>query len=327
MDSNPVRIQVDAEHSQERLDLYLAKRFPELSRARLQKAIADGAVLLNGMTTAKRTLVATGDAIIVDKEKLADKSPAHCVAQDIPLSILYEDDYCIAVDKPAGMVVHPGNGNREGTLVHALLFYTASLSRGSAPQRPGIVHRLDKDTSGVILVAKSDEAHRAFAAMFAQRTIRKHYVGMCCGARPAAHETIDASLGRSRRDPLRRAVREDGKQAITEYRLLGYQSGISVVRFSPRTGRTHQIRVHASVAGFPIVCDPLYGGGGDAVARLPVLERPFAYSVCKCFTRHALHAQSIEFIHPFSQEEMTIVAPLPEDFEKALALFEKKFEF
>jgi 23S rRNA pseudouridine1911/1915/1917 synthase len=309
-----------------RLDVFLSARYPEFSRSKIQKVIDSGAVLVNGETVAKKRVVSPGDIVEFDPQAMRDKGPGHLVAEDIALSILYEDEYVIAVNKPAGMVVHPGHGNREGTLVHGLLFHVKALSQGSEPDRPGIVHRLDKDTSGVILVAKSDESHRRFAAMFAERTIRKQYVGICCGTRPAEHETIDASLGRSKRDPVRRAVREDGKQAVTEYRLLGYQSGISVVRFSPHTGRTHQIRVHASLAGFPIVCDPLYGGANDAVQRLPVLERPFAYAIYKCFVRHALHARSVEFVHPFSQKGMTIAAPLPGDFEKALALFEGKIE-
>jgi len=317
---------VDEKGAGMRLDVFLAARFPEFSRSRIQKVIDSGAVLVNGETVAKKNAVSLGDTVQFDPQSMRDKNPGHLIAENIPLAILYEDDHIIAVNKPAGMVVHPGHGNREGTLVHGLLFHVKALSQGSEPDRPGIVHRLDKDTSGVILVAKNDESHRRFASMFAERTIQKQYVGICCGTRPAEHETIDASLGRSKRDPVRRAVREDGKQAITEYRLLGFQSGISVVRFSPHTGRTHQIRVHASLAGFPIVCDPLYGGGHDAVQRLPVLERPFAYAIYKCFTRHALHAQSVEFIHPFSHKEMTISAPLPDDFEKALALFEGKIE-
>jgi 23S rRNA pseudouridine1911/1915/1917 synthase len=322
MDSEPVRIQVDAEHSRERLDLYLSGMFPELSRARLQKAIADGAVLLNGMMTVKKTRIAAGDSISIDKEKLVGNGPGGtCVAQDIPLTVLYEDEYCLAVDKPAGMVVHPGSGNRDGTLVHALLFHANSLSHGSAPQRPGIVHRLDKDTSGVILVAKNDDMHRRLAGLFSDRKVTKQYVGICCGRRPAEQGLIGARLGRSRRDPVKRSVRQDGKEAKTAFRLVSYQCGISVVQFSPHTGRTHQIRVHASVSGFPVVCDSLYGGGRDALARLPVLDRPFANRIYKCFNRQALHAHSITFSHPKTLVETTIRAPLPQDFVQAFSLF------
>ena len=196
MDSEPVTIQVDAEHANERLDLFLSRRFPDLSRARLQRAIGEGSVLLNGKISAKKTRVAAGDRIVFNKEKCrATSDPFYCVPQEISLSVLYEDDSLIAVDKPAGMVVHPGNGNREGTLVHALLFHTASLSHGSEPQRPGIVHRLDKDTSGVIIAAKTDDAHRALAGLFSSRAIQKQYIGICCGRRPPEHGVIGARLG------------------------------------------------------------------------------------------------------------------------------------
>ena len=321
MAPSPVRIEVDTGSLPERMDLFLAHRFPEISRSKLQKAIGEGAVLLNGEIPAKKTVVSGGDVVLFDKQQLRDIPSEHLVPQDIPLSILYEDEYCIAVNKPAGMVVHPGNGNREGTLVHALLYHAKSLSQGSEPDRPGIVHRLDKGTSGVILVAKTDEAHRKLAALFLCRDIHKRYIGMCCGRRPLQHDVIGARLGRSRRDPVKRSVREDGKEAETEYRLVAYNCGISIVCFSPHTGRTHQIRVHASASGFPVVCDLLYGGGREALMRLAVLDRPFAASVYKCFNRHALHARSIEFVHPFSKRKMSVAAPLPQDFTQAMALF------
>ncbi len=321
MESDPVRIKVDARHQNERLDRFLSQQFPQISRAKLQKAISVGAVLLNGKPAVKKTPVAAGDDILIDKEKLIDFGPRQCTPQDIPISILYEDDYLIAVDKPAGMVVHPGNGHREGTLVNALLFHTVSLSHGPLPERPGIVHRLDKDTSGVILAAKNDDVHQKLAGLFSDRKIQKQYIGICCGQRPHEHAVIGARLGRSRHDPIKRSVREDGRESETEYRLIAYRCGVSVVRFLPHTGRTHQIRVHASVRGFPIVCDPLYNGGKEAVMRLSVLDRPFANSIYKCFNRHALHAHSITFNHPQTNRQMTICAPLPQDFLHAFSLF------
>jgi 23S rRNA pseudouridine1911/1915/1917 synthase len=327
MKPEPIRILVGEEHSAERLDLFLAGRFPEFSRSKLQKAIIAGAVLLNGEVTAKKSLVSLGDIVLVDTQRFIDRPFDGLVPQDIPLSILYEDEYCIAIDKPAGMVVHPGNGNRECTLVHALLYYAGeSLSHGSDPDRPGIVHRLDKNTSGVILVAKNDEAHRRFAALFSRREIHKQYIGICCGAIPKEHGVIGAKLGRSRTDPIKRSVREDGKEAVTEYRLIGHQCGISVVNFSPKTGRTHQIRVHASLGGFPVVRDDLYGGGKDALERLPVLDRTFAQSVYKCFIRHALHAFRLEFVHPFTEKRIALTAPLPQDFTQAMSLFNEKID-
>jgi 23S rRNA pseudouridine1911/1915/1917 synthase len=322
MNTAPVSIRVETEGVKERLDIFLARFFPDISRAKIQKSITFGAVQVNGAVATKKTPVVRGDFILFDMHMVFDKHPQHCVAENIPLSILYEDEFCIAVNKPAGMVVHPGNANKDGTLVHALLYYAAgSLSKGSAPDRPGIVHRLDKGTSGVILVAKNEGMHQSLSRLFAERQIHKQYIGICCGRRPPDHDVIGERLGRSRRDPVKRSVREDGKEAITEYRLVAHHCGISVVRFFPHTGRTHQIRVHASSSGFPVVCDPLYGGGSNAIDCMPVLDRPFAHAVFKCFSRHALHAWSIAFEHPVTKKQMTICAPLPDDFLQAMSLF------
>jgi 23S rRNA pseudouridine1911/1915/1917 synthase len=307
-----------------RLDVFTARHMPSLSRAKIQSYIEDGLILLNGRPAIKKTLLAEGDRVTIDKSRLSSSTGSRLVAQNIPLDILYEDEFLLAVNKPAGMVVHPGNGNREQTLVNALLYHVKSLSGGSEPDRPGIVHRLDKNTSGVVLVAKTDETHRLLARLFSTRKIKKEYAGFCVGRRPEAHGSMGAPLGRSRRDPVKRAVRLDGKEALTEYWLVAHHAGVSLMKFAPHTGRTHQIRVHCSAAGFPVLADSLYGGGKEALDRLPVLERPFAAGVFTCFERHALHARSITFMHPRSRKEQTISAPLPEDFKKALELFQKQ---
>jgi 23S rRNA pseudouridine1911/1915/1917 synthase len=239
----------------------------------------------------------------------------------MPLDVLYEDDEIIAVNKPAGLVVHPGSGNRTGTLVNALLYHTAELAGGFSRDRPGIVHRLDKDTSGVLLAARTDQAHAELARQFAEREVAKVYYGFCVGLQPPASGLIEAAIGRSRRDPSRFSVRGGGKASATEYECIAWHSGIAFVRFQPRTGRTHQIRVHASHAGFPVLADNVYGGGRDAVMKLEPLERPFAHSVLKCFTRHALHAFSISVHHPRTGKQLAFTAPFPQDFVQAAALF------
>jgi 23S rRNA pseudouridine1911/1915/1917 synthase len=314
-------IHVDKANANKRLDMVLVDNFPSLSRAKIQKSIAEGTVLLNGMLKDKNTQVKDGDRILLKNSTFCNTLPSELVPEDISLSIIYEDESIIAVNKPAGMVVHPGNGNLHGTLVHALLHHSQLLSAGSEPDRPGIVHRLDKDTSGLILIAKNDTVHSTLATAFANRTIKKEYIGICVGTRPKEHADIHAALGRSTRDPIKRTIREDGKPAHTEYWLLAYQCGISVLRFSPHTGRTHQIRVHANANNFPVLCDTLYNGRKEAVDRLEVLDRPFAYSVYKCFARHALHAHKVTFSHPVTNKEMVLTAPLPDDFKKALGLF------
>jgi 23S rRNA pseudouridine1911/1915/1917 synthase len=205
--------------------------------------------------------------------------------------------------------------------VNGLVHRIQSLSEGSASDRPGIVHRLDKETSGVLVVAKNNLAHTAMAYLFENRKIEKTYVGFCIGAPSELHGSINFPLARSHQDPLKRATSPHGKVARTEYKIIQTKSGISAVSFKPYTGRTHQIRVHASAKGFPIVADKLYGGGKEHLLRIDPLDRPFAYSILKCFERHALHAFSISFEHPFTHTRLAVTAPLPGDFEAAMFRF------
>ena len=306
----------------ERLDVFLSGRLPEFSRSQLQRLIENGFVLLNGEKAKKNARLCGEDLVAVEEGELPRSEHPLPAPQDIPLEILYEDDYLLAVNKPAGMVVHPGNGNRDGTMVNALMYRAGTLSGGSEKDRPGIVHRLDKDTSGLLLVAKTDAMHSSLSRMFADRTIEKTYIGICAGGRPAQHDIIDMPLGRNRREPIKRSVQSDGKQAITEYWLLAHTSGISILKLRLHTGRMHQIRVHCLSRGFPVLCDPVYGGGRERLEKLPVLDRPFAFKVYKSFTRHALHARSVSFEHPAMKKNMTISAPFPQDFQEAFRVMD-----
>lgn len=312
---------VDPDSSGLRLDVFVSRNFPAVSRTKIQRCIEGGAILLNGVVAKKRIALKTGDVVEVDEDAVESANAMHVSAQDIDLDILYEDEHFVAVNKPAGMVVHPGSGNRDGTLVNALLFHLESLSAGSAEDRPGIVHRLDKDTSGVIIAAKNDEAHNALAGLFAERTIKKEYVGFCIGRHPKEEDTIDAPIGRKKNDPMRYCVRKNGKEAITDYKLLSNRSGISLLSFHPHTGRTHQIRIHCSHSGFPVVEDNLYGGDRKKILNLQPLDRTFAYKIFGYFSRHALHARRVSFIHPFNRKPMTFKAPFPEDFQQAITAF------
>jgi len=316
-DLSPFGFTVTLESIGRRLDSVLSARMPEIARSKIQKLIHDKCILLNGVPVKKNERLRAGDVIAIDAKGSHDLGHERARAQDIDLDIVYEDEYLLAVNKPAGMVVHPGNGNPDNTLVNALLFHVPSLSKGFEIERPGIVHRLDKDTSGILLVAKTDVAHAALAKMFFERTMEKNYTGLCVGLRPKEHATIDGPLGRNKRDPIKRAVHTEGKNANTEYWLLHYYSGISLVHFRPHTGRTHQIRVHCASVGFPILCDTLYGGGKDHINTLAVLERVFAHKLYKCFNRQALHAHRICFTHPFTKKSMAIKAPFPDDFKAA----------
>ncbi|MFP4012543.1 MAG: RluA family pseudouridine synthase [Chitinispirillaceae bacterium] len=317
--NEPTEYVVGKEFEKIRLDQYLSDRMEEKSRSFIQKVISSGGVLVNSRPATKKTKLNAGDRVVVDETMLpcSDTLPE---PQDIPLEILFEDEYIAAINKPAGLVVHPGNGNADGTVVNALLHKFATVSSGFSHDRPGIVHRLDKDTSGVLLVAKTNSAHNELAQLFFNRKIHKVYTGICVGSRPADHEIIDLPLARSRKDPLRRAVNREGKDARTEYELLAHRCGISLISFILHTGRTHQIRVHCSSRGFPILQDALYGGSKERVLRLPPLERPFAYSVFKSISRQALHARTLEFTHPFTEEEVRVSAPYPFDFLQGMEL-------
>jgi 23S rRNA pseudouridine1911/1915/1917 synthase len=312
---------VDDNNGGRRLDVFLSDTLAGVSRSRVQKLIADGRVSLNNNKILKKNVtVEYGDIIAIDDELISAPSVLAPEAQDIPLDVLYEDEYFAVINKPAGLVVHPGNGNHDGTVVNALLHrFSGGVSSGSEANRPGIVHRLDKETSGALAIAKTDAAHAALAELFSSRAVKKIYTGFCVGIRPLEHGTVDLPLAGSRRDPVKRAVdSRRGKPAVTEYRLKSYQNSISLMEFVLHTGRTHQIRVHCSYKGFPIVRDELYGGGQDKVQKIAPMERPFAYSIFKCFDRQALHARVLGFIHPFTRKEFEIAAPYPEDFEAAL---------
>jgi 23S rRNA pseudouridine1911/1915/1917 synthase len=320
MTDEHIVLHVDAEHTGNRLDAFIAGRCTAISRSKIQKLIENGFVLLNGSTADKKKHCAAGDVVDFSPNGMITHDGERPLPQNIPLDCIYEDESLLAVNKPAGLVVHPGNGNPDSTLVNALVYHIASLSQGSVSNRPGIVHRLDKDTSGILLIAKNDTVHAQLSTMFANREIEKYYIGICSGMRPHEHDSINLPLARSRREPVKRSVQNDGKQACTEYWQMGYERSISVLRLKLHTGRTHQIRVHCSYKGFPIIGDDLYGGGTEHLQKLPVLDRPFAYSIYKCFSRHALHAHTVRFIHPVTGQSMELHAPLPQDFNNALSI-------
>lgn len=316
-----------------RMDQWLATQTgPELSRSRVQALIRDGQVTLNGnvITEPKKKLV-EGDRLVL---QMPEPEPAEPEGEDIPLSVLYEDDELIVIEKPAGLVVHPGAGNWTGTLVNALIHHCgASLSGIGGVRRPGIVHRLDKDTSGVLVVAKTDRAHRALSNAFADhgRTgdLERAYVALVWGTPPRMHGTIDAALGRSTSDRTKQAVvredRDDARHAITHFSVLerfgekpDATAMASLVECRLETGRTHQIRVHMAHIGHPLVGDRDYGRAFFTKAN--VLDEPLGEMV-RTFTRQALHARLLAFRHPVTDELMEFEAPLPADFAELIQGF------
>ena len=295
-----------------RLDRALGELFPDHSRSFLARLIDLGHVRVDTRPAAKASLrVELGQKIEVD---LPDPEPTGIVEQDIPLTILHEDDDLVVIDKPPGLVVHPAAGHADRTLVNALLFHVRDLSGIGGELRPGIVHRLDKDTSGVMLIAKHDEAHRKLTAEWNSERVRKEYLALVYGTPSNDRGTIDAPIGRDPRERKRMAVVADGRRAVTDYEVTERLRSTSLIRCRLKTGRTHQIRVHLKHLGHPIVGDPVYSGPqwrGIPDKRLQ--------KVLSEFPRQALDAERLTVPHPRTGQLVTFVAPLARDFATLIA--------
>ena len=300
-------LQLPAEAAGARFDQALAAALPQYSRARLQRWISSGSVLLEGRAVRPRERLAGGERVRVQAEFPAD---ATVEAEAISLQVVYEDAALLVIDKPAGLVVHPGAGNPRHTLQNALLAHDRALA--TVP-RAGLIHRLDKDTSGLLVVARTPEIHVQLVRMLQERRIARGYLALCLG-RPTAGGTIEEPIGRHRSQRTRMAVRRDGREAVTHYRIEERFRGHTLLRVQLETGRTHQIRVHLAHAGFPLVGDPLYGGRRRQVAGAgAALQRALA-----AFRRQALHAQRLALDHPVTKRHHTFEAPLPQDFRVLL---------
>jgi 23S rRNA pseudouridine1911/1915/1917 synthase len=291
-----------------RLDQALAAALPQYSRSRLQQWLADGAVTVDGAKPRASLRVAGGEAVVVRAEFVADES---LEAQALPLDIVHEDDALIVINKPAGLVVHPGAGNRSHTLQNALLAHDPGLAR---VPRAGLVHRLDKDTSGLLVVARTPESHRHLVRALAEREFERRYAALVLGC-PTAGSTIDEPIGRHRSLRTRMAVRADGRPAVTHYRIAERFRGHTLLAVQLETGRTHQIRVHLGHIGYPVVGDPVYAGRRQLVAG----ASPALQAALKLFRRQALHAQRLGLAHPVTGDWLAWEAPIPPDFEALLA--------
>ncbi|WP_202840031.1 23S rRNA pseudouridine(1911/1915/1917) synthase RluD [Luteimonas saliphila] len=291
-----------------RFDAVLAELFPEFSRSRLAEWIRAGDAQLDGRQVRPRDPVRGGEQVRL-RVRLAVETQA--VAQDIPLRILHEDADVFVIDKPAGLVVHPGAGNADGTLVNALLHRDPVL--GSLP-RAGVVHRLDKDTSGVMVVARTLQAQTALVAQLSARGVHRQYLAVVAGALVAGG-TVDAGIDRHPRDRIRMAVREDGRDAVTHYRLRERFRAHTALECRLETGRTHQIRVHMAHLKHPIIGDPLYGGP----LKLPKGASDALVAALRGFRRQALHAETLEFAHPTTGAPVRCSAPVPDDMLALMA--------
>jgi len=295
---------VPPEMAGRRLDQALAALFPDYSRSRLQQWLRDGRALLDGAVSSPDARVAGGETVSIDAELEAS---ADVAAQPIALDVVYEDPTLLVINKPAGMVVHPAAGNRDGTLQNALLHRDASLA---ALPRYGIVHRLDKDTSGLLVVARTLAAHHALVRQLQARSVHREYLAVV-NTVPPAGGTIDAPIGRHPRDRLRMAVVTNGKPAVTHYRVLERYRAHALIAVRLETGRTHQIRVHMASQRMPLVGDPLYGGR----LRLPVGSGKELTDALCSFGRQALHARKLGLTHPESGETVAWEAPVPSDLQ------------
>ena len=287
-----------------RLDVFLTDE-TELTRSHIKKLIESGKVTVGGIPADKAgRIVKTGDEVAFEDEI----ESAEIEAQDIPIEVIYEDDDIAVINKQRGLVVHPGAGNRSGTLVNALKFrYGDKLSGAYGAVRAGIVHRLDKDTTGLIVIAKTDEAHARLSEQFAARTVKKFYRAVLDGNLKADGGTVDAPIGRDRKNRLKMAGTPDGRHAVTRYEVLERFKRNCYVEFELLTGRTHQIRVHAAHLGHPVSCDPLYGGSDRLGAG-----------------GQLLHSRHVEFDHPTTGERLAFTADEPSDFLNALRFLREK---
>ncbi|HHW4678167.1 MAG TPA: 23S rRNA pseudouridine(1911/1915/1917) synthase RluD [Xylella sp.] len=292
-----------------RFDAVLAELFPEFSRSRLAEWIKSGDVLLDGVRVRPRDPVCGGE--VVRLQAVLD-TRTDAIPQDIPLNVLYEDEHLFVLDKPAGLVVHPGAGNPEGTLVNALLYRDQALE---ALPRAGIVHRLDKDTSGVMVVARTLLAHTSLVEQLSARQVHRQYLAVVAGALVSGG-TANAAIERHPRDRLRMAVSETGKEAVTHYRLRERFRAHTALECRLDTGRTHQIRVHMAHLRHPIVGDRLYGGS----LKLPKGSTEALVVMLREFRRQALHAEVLEFLHPVGGAPVRVTAPIPEDLYQLLAV-------
>lgn len=293
-----------------RFDQVLAEMFPDYSRSRLAAWIKAGAVTLDGAPAVPRYLLKGGEQVRLEAELEIEVSSA---PEAIALDIVHEDEHLLVLNKPAGLVVHPGAGNPAGTLLNALLHHDPKLAE---VPRAGIVHRLDKDTSGLMVVARTLAAHTALVDMLSRHAVERQYEAVVLGALIAGG-TVDAPLGRHHADRLRQAVRdeEDGKHAVTHYRLRERFRAHTLIQCNLETGRTHQIRVHMAHIGHPLVGDPLYGGS----LKLPKRATPELVTALRSFRRQALHAERLSFEHPMHEEKLDFTATRPQDMDQLVA--------
>ena len=314
---------VEDKHSGERIDKFLVGAMENVSRTDVQKLIAEGAVKVGGAAASKNFRVETGMVVVVGR--LPEKESSTLEPENIPLDIVYEDDDIVVLNKPRNLVVHPGNGVQNGTLAAGLLYhFKENLSQVNGPMRPGIVHRLDKDTPGLMVVAKNDAAHRHLAHQLETRTLHRTYNALVWGCPRDLEGCIDAPIGRNPKNRLKMAVVKGGKESRTHFVAKEFFAFATLLELQLESGRTHQIRVHCRYTGHPVVGDPLYDGREDSLNRVPPLMKEVASKVLEMAPAQLLQAVKIELIHPTTGKKLKFKVPLEDSFAKVLKLLKKE---
>jgi 23S rRNA pseudouridine1911/1915/1917 synthase len=308
------------EWSGTRLDKFLAEAAKDVSRSQIQEWIAQDCFLVNNKQVKKNLVLKSGDIITVTS--LPEVEPTHLVPENIPLDIIHEDNCLAVINKPKGMVVHPGSGNKSGTLANALVYKYKALSSLNDEMRPGIIHRLDKNTSGLLIVAKTNRAHAHLAGQLEQHTLKRGYQALVWRQMDEESGVLHFPIGRHPRSPVKMAVVSNGKKAETRFKVKAYYGFATCLDLELQTGRTHQIRVHCSHIGHPLIGDPLYGGKPYNIRQLPAFYHTGAIRLQKLLVSQALHAGTISFRHPESNEIQSFSVSPPDDFKEALNLLE-----
>lgn len=307
-------LNITPEQAGERADKFLAHTFPQKTRSWFTRFLKSGEISINGKKVKPGYILQAGDVLhIAIEERPTNLQPAN-----IPLNIVFEDDDIIVVNKPAGLTVHPGKGTEGDTLVNALLNYTSHLALSGQSERPGIVHRLDKHTSGLLVVAKNDAAHLGLRRQFDSKTIARTYWSLVWGEPKEEQGTVHTHIDRSKKDPTKMAVTRSGKEAITHWRIKEKYSYVTLLQLNLETGRTHQIRLHMNFIGFPVVGDKDYNGRETQLTRLPSNLKRRGQHLLNMVPQQFLHAKKLTFLHPRTQEQVHFESPLPAHLQQAL---------